>query len=155
LKLNEWKTADGGMAELTVELLRTELEAFRIALVELVRSEVGTVRSEVGTVRSEVDSLSGRVDRIGSEVGKLSERVDRIGSELVTVRVRVDGLPIIGNSIDVVQRDMRLLRAAINDMARTNITAGEVEAMHEDLDRALAKQAELEARVAALEQRKD
>jgi hypothetical protein len=42
---------------------------------------------------------------------------------------------------------------AINDIGKTNITAGEVEAMHEDIDRVLAKQRELEARLATLEQR--
>ena len=81
-----------------------------------------------------------------------SELAD-VKSELAVVSARVIGLPLIGNAIDVLQRDNRLLRAAINDLSRTNITAGEVEALHEDVDRALAGQARLEARIATLEQR--
>ena len=46
---------------------------------------------------------------------------------------------------------MRMMRAAINDLARTNITAGEVAAMHEDINRVQTKQMELERRIATLE----
>ena len=44
-----------------------------------------------------------------------------------------------------------MLRAAINDMARVNITAGEVEALHTEIDRMQTTQMELETRLAALE----
>ena len=72
--------------------------------------------------------------------------MDTLDNNIEAVRVRVDGLPLIGNAIDVVQRDvrglqhdLRMVRAAINDMGHTNITAGEVEAMHEDIDRMLER----------------
>jgi hypothetical protein len=74
-----------------------------------------------------------------------------IRAELATVRARVDGLPVIGEAISVLQRDVRMLRAAVNDMARVNITAGEVEALHEAIDRIQAKQVELETRLTTLE----
>jgi hypothetical protein len=100
----------------------------------------------IETLHGELETLRiALVDHVRSEVAGVC-------SEVAMVRARVDGLPIIGNAIDVLQRAMRMLRAAINDLARTNITAGEVQALHDDLDRALAKQADLEARVAALEQ---
>jgi hypothetical protein len=44
------------------------------------------------------------------------------------VRARVDGVPILGAAIETLRQDVRMLRAAINDMAQVNITAGEVEA---------------------------
>jgi hypothetical protein len=40
-----------------------------------------------------------------------------IRDELAVVRARVDGIPLLWSAVDAVQRDMRMLRAAINDMA--------------------------------------
>jgi prefoldin subunit 5 len=71
--------------------------------------------------------------------------------ELGTVRARVDGVPLIRSAIEGLRQDIRMMRAAINDMARVNITAGEVEALHTELDRLHTKQVEIEARVATLE----
>jgi hypothetical protein len=70
-----------------------------------------------------------------------------IHDRLNKVEAYVNGVPVIGEAIAVLQRDVRLMRAAINDMGKTNITAGEVEAMHTDIDRALA--------LAALEQSRE
>lgn len=72
-------------------------------------------------------------------------------TEFAAIRARVDGLPFIGAAIESLRHDVRTLRAAINDMARVNITAGEVEALHADLDRLQSKQMELETRLATLE----
>ena len=74
-----------------------------------------------------------------------------VRGELANVRTRVDGVPILGVAIETLRHDVRTLRAAINDMARINITAGEVEALHADVDRMGTKQIELEARLSALE----
>jgi hypothetical protein len=79
--------------------------------------------------------------------------LETLRSELAPIRARLDGLPLLGEAISTLQRDMRLLRAAVNDIARTNITAGEVEAMHTDIDRALAEIRNLAARVMTLETR--
>jgi hypothetical protein len=76
-------------------------------------------------------------------------------AELAPIRARVDGLPLIGEAISTLQHDMRLIRAAVNDLARTNITAGEVEAMHTDIDRALSELRDLAARVMTLETQRD
>jgi ubiquinone biosynthesis protein UbiJ len=74
-----------------------------------------------------------------------------VRGELANVRTRVDGVPILGVAIETLRHHVRTLRAAINDMARVNITAGEVEALHADVDRMGTKQIELEARLSALE----
>jgi hypothetical protein len=76
-----------------------------------------------------------------------------IRRELSLVRPRVDGVPLIGAAIETLRHDVRTPPAAINDMARVNITAGEVEALHADIDRMQTRQMELEARIAALEGR--
>jgi prefoldin subunit 5 len=74
-----------------------------------------------------------------------------VRAELAYIRSRVDGLPLIGAAVETLRHDLRLVRAAINDMARTNITAGEVEAMHADIDQMQTKQLELETRIVTLE----
>jgi hypothetical protein len=51
------------------------------------------------------------------------------------------------------QRDIRMLRAAINDFARTNVTVGEIEALHTDINRLQEKSIEMDARLRALETR--
>jgi ubiquinone biosynthesis protein UbiJ len=71
--------------------------------------------------------------------------------ELAPIRAQLDGLPIINRSLVVLQQDMRSLKAAFNDFALTNVTAGEVEALHADVNRVQAENAALEARLATLE----
>jgi hypothetical protein len=46
---------------------------------------------------------------------------------------------------------MRSLRAAFNDFARTNVTVGEVEALHTDVNRVQAENAEPQPRLATVE----
>jgi len=83
----------------------------------------------------------------------------RLHSEMQTrfssLEARVIGLPIIGESIAVLQRNVRMLTAAINDMARVNITAGEVEALHTELEQLAAKQNEIEAQLLQTRERLD
>jgi prefoldin subunit 5 len=76
---------------------------------------------------------------------------EELRAEFAAIRARVDGLPLIGAAIETLRHDLRLVRAAINDMARTNVTAGEVEAMHADIDQMQTKQLELETRIVTLE----
>jgi hypothetical protein len=53
--------------------------------------------------------------------------------------------------LDILQQDTRLIRAAVNDIARVDVTSGEVEALHQDVNRVQAQNAELAAKVATLE----
>jgi hypothetical protein len=77
--------------------------------------------------------------------------MDGLASEISSVRIRVDGLPLLGVAVETLRHDVRMTRAAINDMSRVNITAGEVEAMHTDIDRTMARQDAIETRLATLE----
>jgi hypothetical protein len=88
---------------------------------------------------------------LGSRIDGLASRVDDLASETANVRIRVDGLPLLGVAVETLRHDVRLTRAAINDIARVNITAGEVEAMHTDIDRTMARQDAIETRLATLE----
>lgn len=77
--------------------------------------------------------------------------LETLRAELAPLHARVDGLPLLGSAIAALQRDVRMLRAAINDMARVNITAGEVEALHDDINSIQERQTSIETRLATLE----
>ena len=74
-----------------------------------------------------------------------------IKATLGIVQARTDGLPLIGNATETLRCETRLLKAAINDIGKTNITAGEVEARHTDIDRVQTEQLELATRLATIE----
>jgi hypothetical protein len=71
--------------------------------------------------------------------------------ELAPILAKLDGLPLLNRSFTVLRQDMRDLRAAFNDFARTNVTAGEIEVLHADVNRVQAENAELAARLATVE----
>jgi len=93
------------------------------------------------------------LETLRAELAPIRKRLDEAHQELVAIRPHVDGLPLIWQAIEAMRHEMRLLRAAINDMARVNITAGEVEALHADVDKAQSGYAELGARLATIERR--
>jgi ubiquinone biosynthesis protein UbiJ len=72
-------------------------------------------------------------------------------AELAPIRAQLDGLPLLNRAIVVLQQESRALKAAFNDFARTNVTAGEIEALHSDVNRVQAENAELATRLATLE----
>lgn len=55
--------------------------------------------------------------------------------------------------LEMMQQDIRMLRAALNDFAKTNVSSGEIEAIHEDLNRLQHETLELDARLSSLEMR--
>jgi len=61
-------------------------------------------------------------------------------------------LNIIGQDVRKMRQDVRMVRAAINDMERTRFTSGEAEVIHEDLNRLQDISIDLRARVAVLEE---
>src|SRR5262249_132142 len=75
---------------------------------------------------------------------------DELKAELGPVDALLNGLPLIRKALSVLQRDSRMIRAALNDMARENVTAGEVEALHDDVDRVQNELGELAVRVEAI-----
>jgi len=128
------------MTELTLETFRTELQA----AIEPMRGQLAqdsAVLAEHSAILAEHSAV----------LAEHSAQLRTLHSEVKSIRVHVDGLPIIGISVHELRQDMRMVRAAINDLARTNITAGEVAAMHEDINRVQDKQMELERRIATLE----
>jgi hypothetical protein len=67
------------------------------------------------------------------------------------MRAQLDGLPLMARALTVLQQDTRSLKAAFNDFALTDPTKGEIYALHADVNRVQAENAELGTRLATLE----
>jgi ubiquinone biosynthesis protein UbiJ len=86
-----------------------------------------------------------------TDLAQLLEGQREILERMKPMAAKLDGLPTINRALTVVQQELRALKAAFNDFARTNVTTGEIEALHEDVNRVMAQQTELETRLATLE----
>lgn len=71
--------------------------------------------------------------------------------ELKRIAAHVDGIPFIHRKVDTILQEQRMLRSAINDLARLQFTAGEIQALHDDVNAARTKSDELEVKIATLE----
>ena len=81
----------------------------------------------------------------------MERRLDADDEHLAPMRAQLDGLPLINRAVTVTQQEARALKAAFNDFALTNPTTGEIQALHEDVNRVQAENAELAHKVATLE----
>jgi hypothetical protein len=96
------------------------------------------------------------IEIVREELAQAESRLLRaIRQELAPMRAQLDGLPVINRALATLQSDTRAIRAAFNDFALTNVTKGEIEALHFDLNRVQAENAELQRRVATLERLND
>ncbi len=63
--------------------------------------------------------LAADISAVKADLAAVKSDLGTLKNELAAVRIRVDGLPLMGAAIEALQRDSRLLRAAINDKAYT------------------------------------
>jgi hypothetical protein len=134
------------------------------------------------TLDSKIDDIGIRLDRIDREHGRALEENGRALGEhgrmlevhgrilevhgrmleensraLELLRQDVGSIRVAqaaqGNTLHILLQDTRMLRAALNDVAKENVTPGEVEALHEDLSRLQQQVSHLNARLAVVESR--
>lgn len=70
---------------------------------------------------------------------------------LPSIKAQLDSMPMLNRAVTVLQQEVRALRAAFNEFAKTNPTSGEIEALHFDVNRVQAENAELTHRLTTLE----
>ena len=99
------------MTELTLETFRTEMQT----ALEPIR-----------------DELQAALEPMRAQLVSHSAQLATLNSEVKSIRIHVDGLPIIGISVHELRQDMRMMRAAINDLAREHITAADAAASKSD-----------------------
>ncbi len=127
------------MTDLTLETLRAELA--------LISAQLG----EVSPLRDRLDGVDAKLGGVDAKLGGLDARLADLDAKVAPMRAQLDGLPLINRSLTVLQQETRALRAAFNDFARTNVTAGEIEAPHADVNRVQAENAEPQTRLATIE----
>ena len=81
----------------------------------------------------------------------LRARVDKIAAALDAMRPNVDGIPFLQRTLSTVQQEQRMMKAAINEIARTQFTSSEVDALHADVNAVQARDMELQTRLVTLE----
>jgi len=124
------------MTDLTLEVLRAELAPMRAQLAEL---------------DAKTSSLDAKTSSLDAKTSSLDAKVSSLDAKVSPMRAQLDGLPLIGRGVTILEQETRALRAAFNDFARTNVTAGEIEALHADVNRVQAENAELQTRLATVE----
>jgi hypothetical protein len=77
-------------------------------------------------------------------VGSLHAEVAGLRDEMIGFSA---GLKVFAGQHNVMKQDLREIRAALNDMAKTSVTAGEIEAMHTDINRLDSQYVELATEV--------
>ncbi|HEY7301887.1 MAG TPA: hypothetical protein VH684_28690 [Xanthobacteraceae bacterium] len=117
-----------------------ELEALRALM-----------REELAPLRARHDTLEGEVAGMRAEVVGMRAEVAGMRADLTAIRPNVEGIPLIQRAISTIHQEQRMMKAAINEIARTQFTSGEVEALHSDVNSVQATHLELETRILALE----
>jgi chromosome segregation ATPase len=132
-----------GMTDLTLEILREELAP--------IRASITTVQANIATVQADVAAVQADVAAVQASVATLEANVATLQADVAAMRPNVEGIPLIQRAVSVIQQEQRMMKAAINDLARTQFTTGEVEALHTDVNAVQSTHMELETRVLVLE----
>jgi chromosome segregation ATPase len=117
--------------------------------------DVGAIRAllreELAPIHAGQDALRVRVDEIAAGQDALRARADKIAAALDAMRPNVDGIPFLQRTLSTVQQEQRMMKAAINEIARTQFTSSEVDALYADVNAVQARDMELQTRLVTLE----
>jgi len=86
-----------------------------------------------------------------AELAPIKDQLTEVKQELEAIRPLVDGIPLMNRKLTAVEQQGRMLKAAFNDFALTNPTSGEIQALHEDVNRVQAEYTELATRLITVE----
>jgi hypothetical protein len=67
------------------------------------------------------------------------------------MRPNVEGIPLLQRAISTIHQEQRMMKIAINEIARAQFTSAEVDALHSDVNSVQATHLELETRILTLE----
>jgi hypothetical protein len=81
----------------------------------------------------------------------IQQRMSRMETKVAVLpRLEAEAATLV-RAVSGLQQDARMIRAAVNDMAHTRVSTGEVEALHTELDQLRANVHEHETRLYMLE----
>jgi len=120
--------------------LKTDLAAVKTSLAA-VKTDLAAVKTDVAAVQSDLTTVK-------TDVHSHTRLLDVLQQDTALIRGARTGRP---RTPDILLRDARLRRGAVNDMAKESVTPGEVEAIHHDLNRLQQQVSELTARLIIVE----
>lgn len=155
---------DNAVLEL-LKAIQAELAPMRARLDGLppLQAQLTEMRADMHALRLDMDATKGKIDA-WPDLHFLQAAAQRQLAEATEARehrrdVEIKLTELQGmtaghtRTLNVLQQDVRLIRAAVNDIARTDVTSGEVEAIHHDLNRLQQQVSELTARLEIVERR--
>jgi hypothetical protein len=81
----------------------------------------------------------------------LSAKLDSVLDRFAAIEPQIAGIALIHRAIEALRQETRQIRVAVNDLAAVQMTAGEAEALHADVNKTMTKQDEFEARLSVVE----
>ena len=116
-----------------------------------IQVDLATVRTDLATVRTDLAGIKTDHSAMRAELVDVRADLRALRADATPMRAHLDGMPMLQRNLTVTQQEVRTLKAAFNDFALTNPTTGEIEALHADVNRVQAENAELTVKVATLE----
>lgn len=147
------------MTEITDSLLQRIAD--RLEHIEAEIKLVGAKTDRIDGIETGLSAMQAKTDRIEAQIASLGAKTERIELDVSTVRVRTAAQPdmrllfqnvkLTLEHLVMVERDLVMLRSAINDYGRENVTPGEIQAIHQALDTLREADLDREARLRVLE----
>src|SRR5215813_791457 len=120
------------------------------------RGQPGKLRGLASEANAAISSKTGKQTPMTENV--VIEILGGIQTDIAGIQTDITGLKtdmaelrrqgnIHARALDILSQDTRMIRAAVNDIARVDVTAGEVEVMHDDINRLRTEVTELTVRV--------
>ena len=109
------------------------------------------LRAELAPIRDEQAATRAEVARIHARLGAIDARLGAIEARLGAIEPLAAGIPLLHRAIEQLRHESRQIKIAVNDIAAVQMTAGEAEALHTDVNKTMTRQDQLEARLATVE----
>jgi len=96
---------------------------------DTLEARIGSLEGRFGSLEARFDTLEGRFDTLEAVVRDIQDHL----KAQPDMRLMFANGKVTLEKIVEIEGEIRMLRSAINDHARDNVTPGEMEAVHHDL----------------------
>jgi len=127
-----------------------------MAAIQGIETRLGARLDQIETrLDARLDKIEARLDKIETRLDALEARVEEIDEWRKTqpdLRLMLVNSKLTHDKIIEMEGEIRMLRSAINDHARENVTPGEMAAVHHDLSALQRDQLENAGRLLRIEE---
>jgi predicted nucleic acid-binding Zn-ribbon protein len=140
--------ADDNTSEL-LAAINANLAAFRME----VQNALAPVRVSLAALQQGISPMQTALSALQQGVTPMQAALSALQQNVAPMRAQLDGMPLLHRNLTTTQNDVRMLASAFNDFALTNVTKGEIEVLHTELNRVQAENATLAVRMETAERR--